>query len=354
MNAKVFLLRFSVWAAGGLLIFLGFRFLLPCLLPFLFGGAIALFLHPLAQKLHHLTSLSWKPSAIVVTILFYGVFGVAVWGLGVVLFSQTSAFCQQLPHFYQSTLEPMARNLNTRFTDFLSEISPATSQQVGIVAVHLGEIAQNTFSSLSAQMLSSIAAFAKALPSSALALSFTLLSSFFILIDYDMIAAFISRQIPSIWTHSVHDSQKFLLSTCKNVIKAYFLLMLITFAEVTIGLWMLKIEYFALLGLVVALLDALPILGSGSILVPWGLYLLAGGRYPLGAGILILYGVVTVARAILEPRILGSKIGLHPLATLLAMYAGMRLAGFWGLITAPVLVTLVVYLNRKERLQLFH
>ena len=353
MDAKKFLLQLGVWAAMGILLFLGFRFLLPCLLPFLFGGAVAVFLHPAAMGVRRVTHMGWKPSAVTAALIFYCVFGAFLWSLGTMLFAQASSLCAQLPQFYQTTVEPMAMEMGSRFTGFLEGISPAVSRQAGEVAVHLGEYAQESFSTLSAQLLSAIAGFAKALPSLALGLSFAVLSSFIILMDYDTIKAFFRRQLPSALVRPARDSKRFLLSTGKKIIKAYFLLMFITFLEVAAGLWLLRVEYFAVMGLAVAVLDALPILGSGSILVPWGLCLLAGGNYPLGAGILILYGVVTVVRSILEPKIVGDKIGLHPMATLLAMYAGMKLAGFGGLVLAPVLVTLIVYLNSKDHLHIF-
>ena len=80
-------------------------------------------------------------------------------------------------------------------------------------------------------------------------------------------------------------------------------------------------------------------------MIPWGLFhLLPGHRSPLGLGLLLLYAVVAVVRMWLEPRIVGRRIGLHPLATLTAMYAGLRLFGFWGLLLAPLGTTLLLHL----------
>ena len=350
MDAKKFLLTFGVWAAAGILIFLGLRFLLPCLLPFLFGGAVAAFLRPAARELQRVTHMGPKPSAVAAALLFYGIFGIFLWSLGALLFSQAWALCVRFPQFYQSTLEPMMFTANTRISSFLAGFSPVVSRQAESIAIHLGETARDTLSALSTRFLAAAAGWAKVFPSAALAVSFAVLSSFFILMDYDAISLFISRCLPAPLFRPVRDSRRFLASTGKKVLKAYFFLIVLTFLEVAAGLWLLRVEYFAVMGLVVAVMDALPILGSGIILVPWGLFLLAGENYPLGTGILILYGVVTVVRSILEPKLIGDRIGLHPLATLLAMYAGMKLAGFWGLLLAPLLVTLLVYLHRREPL----
>ena len=115
--------------------------------------------------------------------------------------------------------------------------------------------------------------------------------------------------------------------------------MVITFGEFSLGLWLLRVDYYLIIGLAVAVLDILPVIGSGSILVPWGLWLLLGGRPTLGAGILLLYAVVTAIRTVLEPRVVGRRIGLSPLVTLISMYAGMKLGGMAGLILAPMAVT---------------
>ena len=347
MDARKFLLKFAVWAAVGILTFLGLHFLLPCLLPFLLGGGIALLLRPAAASLRQVTHMSWKPSAVAAAFLFYGVAGALLWGTGSALVTQTAALCRRLPHFCQTVLEPAALDLGVRASALLAELSPAASRQAGQAAAWLGESIRNGLTTVSARLLSAAADFAAALPSLALACSFAVLSSFLILMDYDAIAGFIRRQLPPALARPARDSTRFLLSTGRKVLKAYFLLMLITFLEVAAGLWLLRVEYFVVIGLVVAVLDALPVLGSGCILVPWGIWLLLQGNHPLGAGILILFGVITAARSVLEPKLVGDRIGLHPLATLLAMYTGMKLAGFWGFLLAPLLVTLLVYLNGK-------
>lgn len=135
--------------------------------------------------------------------------------------------------------------------------------------------------------------------------------------------------------------------------RAYFLVLCITFFEVSLGLWILGIDYYLLIGLMIALLDILPVLGSGTVLIPWGVYLLLAGRYPLSAGIFLLYAVVTVMRSMIEPRIVGKKLGLHPLATVIAMYLGLKCCGVPGLMFAPFLLTLLVHLKRCGCLRIF-
>ena len=142
------------------------------------------------------------------------------------------------------------------------------------------------------------------------------------------------------------------MATVRQVLKAYLLIMAVTFGEISLGLWLLRVDYYLVIGLAVAVLDILPVLGSGSILIPWGIWTLLGGNLPLGAGILLLYGVVTGVRTVLEPRLVGRGIGLSPLVTLVSMYVGMKLLGGGGLILAPMAVTLALFLDEGGHIRI--
>jgi sporulation integral membrane protein YtvI len=123
----------------------------------------------------------------------------------------------------------------------------------------------------------------------------------------------------------------------KGYLKAYLLLFLLTFSELFLGFSILRVEYALLLALLVSLVDLLPVLGVGIVLVPWSIVMLLQRDYRLGAGLLILYGTVLLVRQIMEPRLVGKSLGLHPLITLFASYAGWRLFGVLGMLLGPVL-----------------
>ncbi|MBQ9151486.1 MAG: AI-2E family transporter, partial [Clostridia bacterium] len=114
------------------------------------------------------------------------------------------------------------------------------------------------------------------------------------------------------------------------------LLGLLTFCLSFIGLALLRVPYAFILALLLAVVDLLPLLGTGIILIPWALVCLLLGQVKLGIGLLVLYAVATLVRQILEPKLIGDGLGLHPLVSLLSMYAGLRLFGVWGMILAPL------------------
>jgi predicted PurR-regulated permease PerM len=119
-------------------------------------------------------------------------------------------------------------------------------------------------------------------------------------------------------------------------IKAYLIILLMTFSELLIGFFILKIPYALTLASVIAIIDILPVLGVGTVLIPWGIVLIILGDSFLAAGIFILYGIIWVVRQIVEPRIVGKSMGLSPLITLAAMYIGYSSIGYGGLFVFPI------------------
>ena len=122
----------------------------------------------------------------------------------------------------------------------------------------------------------------------------------------------------------------------KSYISSYLLVMLITFAEISAGLLIIRVENALLIAMVIAVFDILPIVGSGMILAPWAVILLIQGQTGRGIGIVILYAVVVIARQIMEPKLVGKRVGLHPLATLICLWVGAKALGIAGMFGFPI------------------
>jgi sporulation integral membrane protein YtvI len=132
-----------------------------------------------------------------------------------------------------------------------------------------------------------------------------------------------------------------MFSALFGYIRAQLILMSMTFIELNIGLAIAGVKHSILVAAIISLIDALPILGSGSILIPWSAFSFLMGNFELGVALLVIYVVVLVVRQFVEPKVLGQQIGLHPLITLVAMYSGLKLFGFAGLIIGPVSFLLI-------------
>ncbi len=123
-------------------------------------------------------------------------------------------------------------------------------------------------------------------------------------------------------------------------IKAQIFLSLLTFVMAYIGLWLLGVPYTALLSLLIVVVDILPILGTGSVLVPWAVVAILQGNEHLGIGLIAMFVIITVVRRTIEPKVMSSNMGISPLAALVSLYIGFKLLGFIGLFLGPTLVIL--------------
>ena len=328
-------------------VFLAGKYLLPCLLPFLFGGVLAMTLRPAALRLSRAVRLPRKLAAFLVMTAFFLLAGALFWWLGALFLAQVSAFVARLPALYEADIRPAADALAGRMSALLG--SPEGRSLSGALN-SAGQYLEQLFSAAASALLSAMGNLVGRLPSVLLALSFSVLSAYFMIMDYEGICRFLNERLPPRLRMTVKDFKDFALNTCRRVIKAYLLIMLITFAEVSVGLWLLRVDVFLVVGLLIAVLDILPVLGSGTVLIPWGVYSLLSGRTALGVGLLVLYGTVTLVRTLIEPKILGGQIGLCPLATIISMYAGLRLWGVGGMILAPMAATILAHLARNGRL----
>lgn len=338
---RAFLQGVAFWGVVLGLSYLGLRYALPCFLPLVLGAIMAAALHPAAAGLCRRLGWRYRPCAVLVAVAALTLLGLMLWGIGGVVVRQGSALLPQLPAFYRETLLPLAEELREKWQ---------TLQQGrvgGGWGTSLEEVLQNAVTTLSRRVVGWLGGIASSLPSILFTLTFTVLSTIFFLQDYAGITGFIVRSLPGRWLRPMVESKRYLLGAVQKVLFAYLCIMFITFGEIALGLWLLRVPYFAAIAFAIALLDILPFIGSGLFLIPWGAYhLLISRQTALGAGLLLLYAVVTVVRMWLEPRIVGGRIGLHPLATLTAMYAGLKIFGFWGLLLAPLGTTLLLHLRQ--------
>jgi sporulation integral membrane protein YtvI len=169
----------------------------------------------------------------------------------------------------------------------------------------------------------------------------TVLSTYFLSSDRDRIFGFLASQFPESWAAKARSIKKDMFSALFGYIRAQLILMSITFLELYAGFALIGIKHPLILALLISVIDALPILGTGGILAPWAAYSFLTGNMKMGFSILALYGVVWIVRQLMEPKVLGQQIGVHPLLTLMAMYTGLQLLGIPGLIVGPITMLLL-------------
>lgn len=205
-----------------------------------------------------------------------------------------------------------------------------------------------TLTHWSAKLPEAISGIVRRFPSTLIFVLTFLITLFYCCTDDGRISQFLQDIVPALWRPRWQELQRRVAAVSAKYLRAYLLLFALTLCQLLIGFSILGLEYIFLPALLISLLDVLPVLGVGTFLIPWGILALLGGNTTLGTGLLILCAVMMLLRQLLEPRIIGGSIGLHPLATLLAIYAGLRLAGIWGMIVAPLVAVLIRSVISKE------
>ena len=332
-------------------LWLGVRFLLPIAMPFLMAALLALAAEPLVRSINKYLHLSRGIAAgigVTVTLLLTVLLLLALCAL---LVREMGALAGVLPDLESATISGLD-SLELWLLD-MAQNAPGGISPVLVHGV------QSIFSSGSAvldgitsRLLNLATSVLKALPDSALSLGTWVLASFMLSARLPKIRAWIHEHLPKAW----HETYAPYLQTLKKTISGWLLaqakLVGVTFCILTIGFLLLQITHPILWAVATCLVDILPVLGTGTVLIPWSVVCFLQGDSLRGIGLLAIYAVVSLLRSVLEPRLVGKQLGLDPLVTLLAIYAGYQLWGLAGMLIAPVLAVVAaqIFLQAKNNL----
>lgn len=187
----------------------------------------------------------------------------------------------------------------------------------------------------------------KEIPSVLLSILVTIISCVFMTSEYDLIRDMILGFCSEEKGRKLIDAKRVLSKGIGKLVKAYVTIMLITFTEVFLGLNLMKLigvyngGYIAIIALVVCVVDIVPVLGTGTVVIPWAVYSIFTGRIGLGIGLVILYAVITVLRQAIEPKLVANQVGLPSIITIMAMFLGARLFGIFGVVLLPFTVIVI-------------
>ncbi len=185
--------------------------------------------------------------------------------------------------------------------------------------------------------------FALNLPQVFIFILVTILATYFMSSDKNKILTFLDGQMPSNWLKKTRIIASNIFTALFGWLRAQLIIMTITFSELLVGLLIIGIENALLLALLIALIDILPVLGAGTVLIPWGVINIVLGNTKLGLSLLLLYVIILFIRQLMEPKIVGQQIGVHPLLTLSGMYVGLQVFGVLGMFAGPILVVVIKY-----------
>ena len=322
MNAE----RFSALLIAGALalgaVYLFVRYLLPILLPFLLAWGLALLLRPLNARLSEKSGLPYRLVS-VLTLLF------TLFAAFFLLFLLGSRLIAELRAAILALSEGEVPILE-RIMGLFSAEGDAVNALVSVLIDHAVEV-------LLAALPPLVGGFVLSLPAVLLFLLISVVAAFYFSLDLSRVHAAIRRLLPPSLGDTLTALRADAFRFGMGYIRSYLILAGMIFLIMLIGLSILGVRYALLLSILLAAVDILPVLGIGVILLPWGILAIAFGDTTLGIGLLVLFGTAEILRQVIEPRLLGAALGVHPLLSLFSLYLGARLFGIFGLILGPVI-----------------
>ncbi len=320
-----------------LLFFRTIRYIVPFILAYIFASLIEPLVKYIERKLHIPRKVGTIFSILVVLSSALSFFGLLIYRL-----------IKEIQNVYQNI------NINVdSITDFFNviiekingiyiQLPPGITDIINKAGENLETQLQEELKRVISLAQMSIE-FALNLPQVFIFILVTILATYFMSSDKNKILAFLDGQMPSNWFKKSRMIASNVFTAIFGWLRAQLIIMTITFTELLIGLLIIGIENALLLALLIALIDILPVLGAGTVLIPWGVINLVLGNTKLGLSLLLLYVIILFIRQLMEPKIVGQQIGVHPLLTLTGMYVGLHIFGVLGMFAGPIMVVIIKY-----------
>jgi len=342
--------------------YLLFKYIYIYIYPFLIASVLALLIIPLVNRLERTVKL---PRTIA-TLLVMGVILTSLLSCLVLIstevFHGTLYLADKIPTHFQTFISMLDSFISTKIIPFYEKVmslfyslNPNHQATLTNYIHSLNNYIADKGAMLVQSFFLKVPSLLTLLPNSITVTIFIILATFFITNDWKLIQNQALRIFPSL-----HHLTQELLGHLKTVIldylKAQLILIFITSCLIYSGLLILKIEHALTISLFIALVDLLPVVGTGFVLIPWILYLFFTGNYPLTIGLIVVYMVVVLVRQLLEPKILTASIGINPLAGLIILFISIQVFGGMGFLMTPFILIFFAVMKKSElhiRLLLF-
>lgn len=342
--------RVGVFVLTLVVLFLLFKFAVY-FMPFLIAGIIAVIIEPVIKFCMNKLKMSRRVSSIIIVVLTIIVLVAAIYFGGAKLISEILKLVENLGPFITSAKDFVTDFVATyreQFSEIPDEVISAVESSVLSFVSEFGGLLRD-FSTKLLQMLLSV-------PNIVITTVITIMALIFFCKDRIYVIDMMEHHLPKSWIKKITMVTSETFSTIGGYIRVYAKILLITFAELYLAFNIYRvigfdISYPFLLAIVIALLDILPVLGVGTVLIPWGIWLLVTGDYAYAAAVFITYVIIFIIRQFIEPKLVSNQFGIHPLITLFAMYAGFKAVGVFGLLLGPIFLMILrcIYAKRLEK-----
>lgn len=331
--------------AVALIILLGIVWLIPRALvffaPFVAGWVIALIASPLVRFFEEKIKLKRKIGSAFVIIAVIALVVLVIYIVCAQLFEQVKGLMESLPEMLEKMEEDfnsIALNLNQLLDKLPGGLHLNLDENVLELDSYMGELLEKVGS----PTIVAAGNFAKQLPAVFIGMIMALLSSYFFVAERHHINEWFREHMPASILLRYRMVRNSLVKSVGGYLKAQLKIEIWMYFLLLAGLGILRVNYFALIALGIAILDFLPFLGTGTVLIPWAVIRILTAEYKTAIGLLVIWGVGQLARQLIQPKIVGDSIGVPPLPTLFLLFIGYKVGGVVGMIVA-VPVGLLVY-----------
>ena len=328
-----------------LVVLLGPR-LLMFFMPFVLGWIISLIANPLVRFLEKNVKIVRKISSVIIIIGVLALVCLGGYALISFLVHQIAGFLSNLPAHYKNIMEEVEA-IADQLDGILKRLPIDIRENLQDFGDNSVKAVTDWVRNLGKPAMSAASRAAKNLPSMFIGFFVTLLSAYFFTADHDKLAAKCREIAPASVQRTVMIIRESFSATVGGYFKAQFKIMGVVAVILIVGLLIMGVDYVVFLGILIAFLDMLPFLGTGTVLFPWALLKVLNQDYKMAVGLVILYAVTQVVRQIIQPKLIGDSIGLPPLPTLVFIYIGYQIGGFFGMLIAIPLGMIIIELYRK-------
>jgi len=310
---------------------------IPIVTPFIIALVFAFLINPIVDFFNEKMKINRKISSLIVILLIFAII--------------ISILAVAITEIYSLAESLIAELLSTANLEGLTIISKEINKIFG-VEIDLTSTVKNLVLPLAQGLLSVIKSIASNIPQAFIASVVFILSTYIIIVDKEAIMNFISKIIGEQNINWISEIRIISKKSITQYVKAQLILMSVTFSELLVGFTIMELigifdlKYIFLIAFLIAILDALPVFGTGTVLIPWCLYNVVIARFDGAIALLIMYIICLVVRQFIEPKVVGETLGLHPLVTLLSMYVGLQLLGLGGMILLPIITLFVIQLYK--------
>ena len=342
-----FLINLAYWAVIAVAVYVVLEYLLPVAVPIILGVVIAL---PVV-KLSRLLRCTHKVLRSLLTLLIYGLLGTLVTLIAIKGVDLVTELIQWISGVYDTKLLPMANMTYEWLAGTVNMLDPTLISVLDSLSQSIISGLETLVSKISGAAVNLVSGVAKGVPSLIVSLLTMIFCTVFVANDYERIRDFYHHHTPEKIKNILKQIRLYVTDTLLVVIRSYALIMLLTFTELLILFSIFNIRHAALKAALIAVMDILPILGTGTVMIPWSVISFLLGDTAMGIKTIVIYAIVTVIRNYLEPKIVGAQLGLHPIITLAAMFIGLRLFGILAMFGLPVAISFLWKLRQESLLQ---